>query len=142
AWEDHWTEPTIDQMLKPLKEHYQKALPTLMENILSFKKVKQKMVWHGSAWKWTIQYEIYGSTGKKNKVKDHFAYLVLNPDRPLSCIPLRPDIVDNLPLKNFHKYVREGVHGAKYGVNIHWCTWSPSAQTEVDYLTALLTHVY
>ena len=139
AWEDRWNEPTLKQLLEPQKDQQKKVLPELIEKVTDFEGVTYRMVWHGAAWKWTIQFDL---ADEKGKDLGALAYLVPNPERAVYCMPLRPETVEQLPLKRLNKFIREGIREAKCAVEIHWCIWTPSAQTEVEHLTDLVKRVH
>lgn len=138
-WEDRWAQPTVKQLIEPQKDQQKKILPELIERVMGFEGVSQHLVWHGTAWKWTLEFDLSDQSGAN---LGPLVYLVPNPAGPIFCMPLNGETVEQLPIKRLNKYVREGIREAKCAVEIHWCIWTPSAQTEVEHLTDLIKRVH
>ena len=68
---------------------------------------------------------------------DVMAYFVPNPQTPIFCIPMRQELIAQLPLKRLNRYIREGIRSSKCAVELHWAMWVPTASTEADHLTDL-----
>lgn len=134
-WEDRWVQPNLEQLLAPLDEQRRKVVDILIEQIGAFPGVDQKLIWHGTAWRWTLQFSLYGEDGK---LIDTLAYLVPNPQTPVICIPLKPQTVEKLPLKRLNRYIRDGIRVAKRAVDIYWAVWTPTAVTETEHLMDLV----
>lgn len=134
-WEDRWVQPELEQLLAPLDEQRRKVVDILIEQIGAFPGVHQKLIWHGTAWRWTLQFSLYAEDGK---LIDTFAYLVPNPQTPVICIPLKPETVEKLPLKRLNRYIRDGIRVAKRAVDIYWAVWTPTAVTETEHLMDLI----
>lgn len=135
AWENRWNTPTFEELLIVQKEQHQNLLNKLLESIEAFEGISSSIVWYGSAWKWTIEYAF---TDDDADTTEPLAYFVPDPEAPILCIPLREEMIDQLPLKRLNRYIREGVRGAKCAVQIHWAKWTPTAMTEVEYLLDLI----
>lgn len=134
-WEDRWVEPTLEQLLEPIEPQRRDFIKALMEQTLAFPGVKRSLVWHGTAWKWTIEFNVHSDEHESEGI---LAYVVPVPAEPIFCIPLTEQEIDKLPIKRLNKYIREGIHVAKRGVKYHWAVWTPTAGTEVEYLTDLV----
>ncbi|MEX0653401.1 MAG: hypothetical protein WD534_12330 [Phycisphaeraceae bacterium] len=133
AWEDRWTQPTLDQLLAPLRDQTREIFQAMMEQVEQIEGAQQQLIWYGPAWRWTIEYRIPVGEEMTNLI-----YLVPNPETPVVSIPLPEHIVDQLPVKRLNKYVRDGIRSAKCAVELHWAVWSPNARTEVEHLGDLL----
>ncbi len=134
-WEDRWSQPQVKQLLDPIEEQRRKVVDILIKKINAYPGVHQTLIWHGSAWKWTLQFSLYGTDGK---LIDTLAYLVPNPETPVLCIPLKPATVEKLPLKRLNRYIRDAIRVSKRAVDIHWAVWTPSAVTETEHLMDLI----
>ncbi len=135
AWTDRWNPPTFEQLMAPQKEQHFNLLSKLLENIGLFEGVESSIVWYGSAWKWTIEYRL---TGEGQAAAEPLAYFVPDPESPILCIPLREQMIAQLPMKRLNRYIRDGIRSAKCAVEVHWARWSPTAMTEVEHLTDLI----
>lgn len=138
-WEDRWVTPTVEQLLEPLKDQQKKIVPELIERVMGFEGVTQRLVWHGTAWRWTLEFAL---ADEKGNDLGPMVYLVPNPAGAIFCMPLHGETIEALPMKRLNKYVREAIREAKCAVEIHWCIWTPSAQTEVEHLTDLIKRVH
>lgn len=134
-WEDRWVKPEVEQLLKPLDEQRRKVVDILLDQIGAYPGVHQTLIWHGTAWRWTLQLSLYDNDGK---LIETLAYLVPNPESPVLCIPMRPQMVDKLPLKRLNRYIRDGIRVAKRAVDVYWATWTPTAVTETEHLMDLI----
>ncbi|MFA9476777.1 hypothetical protein ACERK3_00585 [Phycisphaerales bacterium AB-hyl4] len=134
AWEDRWTQPTLEQLIEPLREQTREIFQAMMEQIEQIEGTEQHLIWYGPAWRWTIEYRIPTHTGEPANL----IYLVPNPETPVVSIPLPETIVAKLPVKRLNKYIRDGIRSAKCAVELHWAVWSPNAKTEVEHLGDLL----
>ncbi|MEM8737075.1 MAG: hypothetical protein AAGG38_01165 [Planctomycetota bacterium] len=135
AWEDQWNPPTVEALMAELKEQHIALLTTLLERLEAYEGVEKSLVWHGDAWKWTLEYSLQTPGGP---ARDPMAYFVPDPESPVFCLPLREEFILQLPMKRLNRYIREGINSAKCAVEIHWARWSPSAMTEVEHLTDLI----
>jgi len=135
AWEDRWNPPTFEQLMAPQKEQHQNLLNRLLEVIGAYDGVESSIIWYGTAWKWTVQYSVDPAVGSTT---EPMAYFVPDPEAPILCIPLRKEMIAQLPMKRLNRYIREGVRGAKCAVEIHWAKWTPTAMTEVEHLLDLI----
>ena len=134
-WEDRWAQPELEQLLAPLDEQRRKVVDIMIEQINEFEGVDMSIIWHGTAWKWTLQFSLYDPDGN---LIDTLAYLVPKPDAPVFCVPLRTQTVEKLPLKRLNRYIRDGIRVAKRAVDIYWAVWTPSAVTETEHLRDLI----
>jgi len=136
-WEDCWREPVLEELLEPLSDQHSKPFRTLLDKVRAFEGVKESIADHGVSWHWTIVFTL-PAVAKRKDGMHQFAYMVPNPNGPLICIPMTTDMISALPMRRLNRYIRDGVRVAKCAVDIHWCQWTPSALTEVEYLTDLL----
>lgn len=153
-WDDHWTQPSLNQLLNPLKAHHRRSFDNLMEYLNGLEGTQQGVVWYGPAWKWTIHYTLppaalpvpAGKNGKSKTVKAPAApterptlcYLVPRVEAPLICVPLSDELIAGLPMARLSKFIRDGVKLAKYALATHWCVWSPATQAEVGLVVDLI----
>ena len=137
-WEDRWHEPTLDQLNEPLKEGQRRVVQRLIEGVEAFDGVDWHFAWHGRAWKWTIQFDLYDASGQ---LIGPIAYLVPNPDLVELCLPLKEETIHQVNLKRLHKFVRDGVRAAKCAVELHWAVFNPTAVSEADQLVDLVKRV-
>lgn len=139
-WQDRWNEPTLEQLLDPIKpkEAHYKALTNVMAGIEEYEGVERRIIWSGQGWQWCIEYVLEGQhdTGPDNP--DAMAYVIPDPEQPILVIPLRDEHIEQVPLRRVNRFIRDQIRSAKCSVQIHWCRWSPSAQTEVDHLMDLV----
>lgn len=134
-WEDRWVQPELEQLLTPMDEQRRKVVDILIAQIGAYPGVHQTLIWHGTAWRWTLQFSLYAEDGK---LIDTLAYLVPNPESPVLCVPMKLDAVNKLPLKRLNRYIRDGIRVAKRAVDIYWATWTPTAVTETEHLMDLI----
>ncbi|MGB0768651.1 MAG: hypothetical protein ACPGYV_13200 [Phycisphaeraceae bacterium] len=139
-WQDRWNEPTLEQLLDPIKakEAHSKALGNIMAIIEDYEGIQRRIVWLGEGWQWCIEYVLEGThdTGAQNP--DAMAYVIPDPEQPILCIPLHDSQIEQIPLRRVNRFIRDQIRSAKCSVEIHWCKWSPSAQTEVEHLQDLV----
>jgi hypothetical protein len=135
AWEDRWSQPTVDQLLDPLNPPHKRVFTQLMEHLESLDRVQKTILWYGDAWKWTLQYNLLDAKGHR---LDTVAYLVPKADGPLICVPFADDQIERLPMRRLPKIVREGIRAAKCALSTHWATWQPSQASEAVQLTELV----
>ncbi len=139
-WQDRWTEPTLEQLIDPIKvkETHHKALTAIMAGLDGFEGIQRRIIWAGDGWQWCIEYVLEGchQTGPDNP--DAMAYIVPDPEQPTIAIPLLDEHIEQVPLRRVNRFIRDQIRSSKCAVNIHWCKWSPSAQTEVDHLMDLI----
>ena len=134
-WEDRWAMPEVEQLLGPIEEQRRKVVDILIKQITAYPGVHQPLIWHGTGWKWTLQFSLYAEDGE---LIDTMAYLVPNPESPVLCIPLKPSTVEKLPLKRLNRYIRDAIRVAKRAVDIYWAVWTPTAVTETEHLMDLI----
>jgi hypothetical protein len=135
AWEDRWNPPTFEQLMAPQKEQHQNLLHELLNRLEGFDGVSRDIIWWGDSWKWTLQFNLDTPDGPTS---EPMAYFVPNPESPIFCVPLREELIAQLPMKRLNRYIRDGIRGAKCAVQIHWAKWTPTAMTEVEHLTDLI----
>lgn len=136
-WQDRWNEPTLDDLLKEIKETHRKPLDNIMAGIESYEGITRRIIWTGQAWQWTIEYTLEGchETGGENP--NAMVYIVPNPEAPIVAIPLRNEQIEQIPLRRLNRFIRDQIRSAKRPVDIHWCKWTPTAQTEVEHIMDL-----
>lgn len=139
-WQDRWTEPTLEQLLDPIKgrEAHYKALNSVMEGLEAFEGVERHIVWHGQGWQWCIEYTLDDHYEVGPESPDAMAIIIPDPEQPVFCLPLHDKHIEQIPLRRVNRFIRDQIRSAKCSVEIHWCKWSPSAQTEVDHLMDLI----
>lgn len=147
-WQDRWTQPTLLQLLEPLKIQHRRLFEQLMAELADFDQVDQVILWYGSAWNWTIQYQLHDEAlspaaiaAASNDPADDpktLVYLVPRVETPIICIPLSDQIIQQLPMKRLNRFIRDGIKNAKCAVAIHWATWTPNSKAEVGFLADLL----
>ncbi len=134
-WEDRWVQPELAQLLNPLDEQRRKIVDILIEKINEFPGVHQGLIWHGAAWRWTLEFSLYDEDGK---LLETLAYLVPNPETPVLCVPMKSQMVEKLPIKRLNRYIRDGIRVAKRAMDTHWAVWTPTAVTETEHLMDLI----
>jgi len=134
-WEDRWSEPELNQLVKPIDDQPRRAFSTLISNIDGLERVGRALTWYGPAWKWTIEYQLLGQNGEAVQV---LAYLVPRNSGPLVCVPLTNNVIGHLPMRRLNKFFRNGIRSAKCAVEIQWAVWNLSASTEVIHLMDLI----
>jgi hypothetical protein len=133
AWNDRWSQPTLAQLVDPLKSHHRRVFDSLLQQFNDLPSVNQSIIWYGPAWKWTIHYTLAlrPAKGAKSVEPETLAYLVPRLEAPLVCVPLGDAVIDQLPMARFSKFIREGIKMAKCAVAIHWACWTPGNMSEV-----------
>lgn len=144
AWQDRWSQPTLDQLLQPLNAQHTRLMNALMEQFAQLEGVEQTIMWYGPAWKWTIAYTIKPASTGRNKPSDPhvLCYIVPKVDAPLVCVPLNDHSLDILPIQRLTKFVRDGIKLAKFAVAIHWATWAPATLGEVSQIVDLIKRLH
>lgn len=149
-WEDRWSQPSVPQLLDPLKAHHRRAFDHLMGYLDAVEEAERSVVWYGPSWKWTIHYTLPGLPAKPAKAgarravkpapveRRTLGYLVPKAEGPMVCLPLSEAEIAELPLPKLSKFVRDGIKLAKCAVAIHWACWSPSTQAETLQIIELL----
>jgi hypothetical protein len=137
-WQDRWHEPSYEQLVSPLSEQQRKVFDRLVEGIAEFEGVDWYFAWHGRAWKWTLQFDLYDD---QQQLIGPLVYLVPNPDQLEFCMPLKEATIQQVNLKRLHKFVRDGLRAAKCAVELHWAFFHPTAGTEADQLLDLVKRV-
>ncbi|MCX5663002.1 MAG: hypothetical protein NTW19_25230 [Planctomycetota bacterium] len=142
AWNDRWTQPTLEQLLSPLKMHHRRTLQYVMDGLAELEGVNQSILWYGEAWKWTIHYPLPAHpVPKGSKVvaeESSLCYLVPRVEGPMVCVPLSDAVLGQIPVARLNKFVRDGIKLAKWAVAIHWATWTPATQAEALQIIDLL----
>ena len=138
-WEDQWNQPTFEALMALQKEQHQNLLNNLLERIEEYEGVEKTIIWHGSSWKWTFEYVL---NHPDTTLTEPMAYFVPDPESPVLCIPMREDMIAQLPIKRLNRYIRDQIRSAKCAVEIHWCKWTPTAMTEVEHLMDLFKRKY
>jgi hypothetical protein len=57
-WDDRWSEPTVEQLLQPLKVHHRRVFDHLMTFLAGLEGIEQSVIWYGPSWKWTLHYTL------------------------------------------------------------------------------------
>ncbi len=134
-WEDHWNTPEVEDLLHTLLEPANVLIPQLLDKAREqVADLQCAVVWHGSSWKWTLQYSAPNAKGEPEVL----FYFVPNPAEPLISVPLLPAQLEHLPIRRLNRYIRDGLRGAKWGVDIRWARWTPSQPSEIEHLADLL----
>lgn len=134
-WQDRWNQPSMDELMEPINPQHRRALRTLADRVDDHDHVEQHLEWYGPGWHWTIQFDLKDPNGKQVET---LCYLVPRQEAPEVCVPLASTTLERLPLHRLHKFVRNGVRGAKRSVAYHWATWDLTASSEVDQLMDLI----
>jgi hypothetical protein len=137
-WQDRWQQPTYEQLAASLSDQQRKVFDRLAEGIEQFDGVHWDFAWHGRAWKWTLQFDLYDD---QQNLIGPLVYLVPNPDQLEFCMPLKEDTIHQVNLKRLQKFVRDGLRAAKCAVEMHWAFFHPTAVTEADQLLDLVKRV-
>lgn len=136
-WQDRWKQPTIEQLLEPIKESHRKAFDSIMEGMEAYEGISRDVVWSGEGWQWTIEYVLEGHHTTGPEDPDAMAYIIPDPEQPVLAIPLKDEHIEQIPLRRVNRFIRDQLRSAKCPVEIHWGKWTPSAQTEVDHIMDL-----
>jgi hypothetical protein len=152
AWQNRWSEPGLETLLGALKPHHRRAFNHLMQQLEAMEGVSRSLIWYGPGWKWTLQYlhTPASKAGSRKNGRDNghgpatpdlsgaLCYLVPDSLMPVVCVPLRSDVIGQLPLKRLSKYIRDGIAVAKCAVAIHWAIWYPVSDSDVGLLMDLV----
>jgi len=134
-WENRWSEPTADQLMDNVIADRRSYITELRKYLHELERFEEVVQWCGAGWHWSMIYRVPGGEDTAN---DTFAYIVPRPEEPLFCIPLTDDVMDKLPIRRLNRTVRENLRSAKKGISLHWATWTPNMNTEVEHLKDLL----
>ena len=134
-WEDRWTQPTAEQLLKAVNSESRSVLAKIMRALNGYDGVTQQVVWYGPGWNWTIQYHHHATGGDAT---DILCYLVPKHESPVVCVPLCEHEIERLPLKRLSRIIREGVKLAKCAVTVSWATFTPGSDTDAEHLIDLI----
>ena len=134
-WENRWTEPTLDQLLRPLPIHQRRLFKAMMRKLAEFEGMRYSLAWYGEAWNWTIQYKLVDADGQPY---EDVCFLVPSLPAMQVCVPLSDEFIAELPMRRLTRYVRDGIGIAKSALVTHWASWSPNNQTESNALLDLL----
>ncbi len=140
-WADRWNTPDRDTLLGKLNEPASVLIPKLLDNTYeNVEGLEEELIWHGTSWRWTIQFTAPGDPkeGAASEEREVLFYFVPNPEEPLVCVPLRPEQLEHLPIRRLNRYIRDGIKGAKWAVDVRWGKWLLTANTELEHLTDLL----
>lgn len=137
-WENRWAQPSLEQLLDPYDDYKRKLLRQLIENLESFPGVTSGLIWHGTSWRWTLQFNLETSDGHSQPL----AFLVPNREVPLFCVPMTAETIAALPIRRLNRFIREGIRSARSAVHLYWAHFVPSAGTEVEYLTDLIKRLH
>jgi len=135
AWEDRWSQPSLNQLVDPIRDPYKKIFEQLIEEIGGCEDLEQSLTWYGDAWKWTLQFTQQNADGHELGI---LCYLVPKEEGPLVCVPLTEQIIGRLPMKRLGKVVRDGIRSAKCAVETHWATWSPNNASDMAQILDLI----
>jgi len=135
SWENRWSEPSLDQLLTPIRDPHKKIFEQLIQEINACGDVTQQLIWYGDAWKWTLQFIQHDEDGQEIGT---LCYLVPKEENPLICVPLDDGLIGRLPVKRLGKTVREGIRSAKCAVQTHWASWSPSNGSDLAQIVDLV----
>jgi hypothetical protein len=163
AWDDRWSQPSLEQLLHPLKVQPRRLFDQILGKVTGLSNVDRSIIWYGPSWKWTIYYTLPASSlvhlppissngssaggasaaastsaAGKNSEPETLCYLVPNHQNPLICVPLSDAVIDRLPLKRLNRFVREAIASSKCAVSIHWAIFSPTTLAETGYLVDLI----
>lgn len=136
-WQDRWNKPTVEQLLEPIKETHRKAIDNIMAAVEEYEGITRDVVWSGEGWQWTVEYLLDGHHTSGPESPDAMAYLIPDPELPILAIPLKDEHIEQIPLRRVNRFIRDQLRSAKCPVELHWCKWTPSAQTEVDHIMDL-----
>jgi len=144
AWNDRWSQPSLPQLLDPLKQHHRRVMDATLNQLVDLTGVERSIIWYGPAWKWTIHYTFVNSPSKNNKNPDAatLCYLVPRIESPMICVPLSDDVIEKLPMTRLSRFIRDGIKMAKCAVKIHWAVWTPASQSEVAQIVELIKRVH
>lgn len=138
VWSDRWAPPTADDLMAALVEPASLVIPKLLaaayDNVAD---LQQEVIWHGSSWRWTLQFTAPCTLPGCDE-RDILFYFVPNPNEPLICMPLRPEHLQFMPIRRLNRYVRDGIRSAKWAVDVRWGKWTPTANTEIEHLGDLI----
>lgn len=134
-WENRWSEPTADQLMENIIVDRRSYVAELRKYIHEFERYEENVQWSGAGWHWSLAYRLPGAP---DEARDTFAYIVPRPNEPLFCVTLTDNLMQKLPVRRLNRAVRENLRSAKRGIALHWATWTPNMNTEVEHLKDLL----
>ena len=146
VWTNRWAPPTDEQLLSNLTGNTENHVRNLIQRVEDAAPgVERRVVWHGTSWRWTIQFTSPSTLGfndasdqEDEPGRDLLYTIVPNPLEVLVVIPLRPEHLEHLPIRRLNRYIRDGIRNAKWAVDLRWVKWIPTANTEVEHLLDLL----
>ncbi len=134
-WEDRWTVPTQEILLKVYKEQPLKVSKQLMAGVEGFENISKRLLHQGVSWRWSWIYEFTGGSKPTPLV-----YLVPNPEGMIVIVPITDAILESLPFRRLNRYIRESIKTAstKQSVDLHWVEFTPTASSEVEHIMDLI----
>ena len=136
AWQDRWSEPTLDELLADLTAQQRRSIKKLMAKIADLNPIHQDLVWYGPSWKWTIRFMLDAQPPEDDS--QVLCYIVPSIEQPLACVPLADPVIETLPMRRLSKYIREGIRSAKRAVEISWASWSFQTDSEANLISDLV----
>ncbi len=138
-WLDRWKQPKREQLVALLSDQHRKPVEEFLRLADAMPRVQPTLIWYGLSWHWTIQYNVMDESGKP---LDLLCYMVPNPAGPLVCVPLTDEMVNRLPMRRLHKFIRTGIRAAKRAVALQWGCWNVVTSADVEPLADLLKRKY
>ena len=130
VWMDRFRTPTIDDLLGAFNKQLGGMLEHTREKLLDVEGVKEEVSWQG-VWRWTLVYRMPGEGDRG------WAYLILDPTKPRLAVPVTDELISDLPMKKFSKFVRDGLTHAPTVDGVRWAQWELQGKTQADEILAL-----
>lgn len=142
-WYNRWAKPDYDTLMAPYDEPVDTLLPKLFT--LAAEQIpglERELIWHGTAWRWAFQYTAPATQpGMAEEVepgRNVLFYFIPNPLEHTIVVPMSQAFLQHVPLRRLNRYIRDGIRGARWSVEVRWGMWNPSNNPEVDHLADLI----
>lgn len=122
-WEDRYHEPTPGELLSGFSKAVLPLVEAAREACLETEDVHERVVWHGVAWKWTLDYRSAAEPDRG------WVYLVPRPVRPLIAVPFPQDLMGALFTQRLSRVVRESLMNAPVVGDTCWPQWELLTKT-------------
>jgi len=136
AWQNRWSEPTLDDLLADLTAQHRRSVKKLMAKIADLDPSHHDLVWYGPSWKWTIRFMLDEQPPEDDSAL--LCHIVPNVEQPMACVPLSDAVIEGLPMRRLSKFIREGIRSAKRAVEISWASWTFQTDSEANLISDLV----
>ena len=139
-WSDRFNMPAIetlrDGMPANTTDYFDHARTTLLE--LSHN--KERIVWNGSAWRWTIAFggSVRRSSSRRRPSRPPIAVMIPNPDDFQIAVPVQNDFLESVWNRRMKRTFRDGLELAAAPYDTEMGIWSINAKSLLEEVLKLI----